>query len=393
MTNYRKSMDWQSIAPAVAERLLGAPNTRGQREWRWGNKGSRALRLDTGIIKDYEAGESYGVLGFVESELGVSREGALDWLKSNGFLYDVYTPPARYASTAPQRYATGTSAAKRQRDDGDIFPSIKRCAVQVDGSSEILIRRWLAHRNLWRTELPLPPSIRWLPASSSVFRDLHQGAGALAIPLASLDAWIAAYPDTPQPAGVQLINIDAEGNKALDRPADYAYRDRVGRLVPSPGLDKRNYGRTARAVWCIGDIRPTSGVAICEGAADGLAIAAREADAVICTLTTPRPAHAWSEMLSAYPGIVIWADNDPVNKRGERPGIDAGMALARALRLRGRAVRVGIAPLGKDAADTAAANQFMPLSAEDYAQLKGDLRDDGLTPFEAARMASIICAP
>ena len=302
-------------------------------------------------------------------------------------------PAGALRSGSPQGYATGTSAAKRQRDDDDILPSIKRCAVQVDSSAERIIRRWLARRNLWRAELPLPPSIRWIPASAPVFRGLHQGSGALAIPLAPLDTWIAIYPDTPQPTEVQLINIDGEGNKALDRPADYAYRDRVGRLVPSPGLDKRNYGRTARAVWCIGDIRPTGVVAICEGAADGLAIAAREADAAICTLTTPRPAHAWSEMLSAYPGIVIWADNDPVNKRGERPGIDAGTTLARALRLRGCAVRVGIAPLGKDTSDTAAASPFLTLNAADYAQLKNELRDEGLTPFEAARMASIICAP
>ena len=385
-------MDWQSIAPAVAELLLGAPKTRGRREWRWGNKGSRALRLDTGIIKDYEAGESYGVLELVESQLGVSREGALDWLKSKGFLQDAYNPPARYEAPALQGDLAGTSASRRQRENDDSLPSIKRCAVQVDGSAERLVRRWLARRNLWRAELPLPSSLRWLPASAPIFRGLHQGAGALAIPLAPLDAWIAAYPDAPQPAGVQLINIDSEGGKALDRPADYAYRDRVGRLTPSPGLDKRNYGRAARAVWCIGDIRPTGEVAICEGAADGLAIAARETDAAICTLTTPRPAHAWSETLSAYPSIVIWADNDPVNKRGERPGIDAGTALARALRLRGCAVRVGIAPLGKDAADTAAASPFLPLNAEDYAQLMNELRDEGLTYFEAARMASIICA-
>ena len=103
MTNHRKSIDWQSIAPAVAERLLGAPKTRGQREWRWGNKGGRALRLDTGVVKDYEAGESYGVLGLVESQLGVSWEGALDWLKSNGFPQDAFNPPARYETATPRR--------------------------------------------------------------------------------------------------------------------------------------------------------------------------------------------------------------------------------------------------------------------------------------------------
>lgn len=95
-------MDWQSIAPAVAERLLGAPKTRGQREWRWGNRGSRALRLDTSVIKDYEAGESYGVLRLVESQLGVSREGAMDWLKSNGFLQDAYKTRWRVTKRQPQ---------------------------------------------------------------------------------------------------------------------------------------------------------------------------------------------------------------------------------------------------------------------------------------------------
>ena len=47
--------DFISIAPVVAERLLGEPSIRSSRELRWGRKGSIRLKLDTGAWSDFEA--------------------------------------------------------------------------------------------------------------------------------------------------------------------------------------------------------------------------------------------------------------------------------------------------------------------------------------------------
>ena len=83
-----------------------------------------------------------------------------------------------------------------QRDDGDILPSIKRCAVQVDGSVERLIRRGRARRNLWRAELPLLSSLIWLLASALIFEDFTKTPARwryLYIP------WMFVLPPIPTP--------------------------------------------------------------------------------------------------------------------------------------------------------------------------------------------------
>ena len=78
--------DFISIAPAVAERLLGEPSSRSARELRWGRKGSFRLKLDTGTWSDFEAGEGGGVLALVMREERLDKAGALAWLETQGFL-------------------------------------------------------------------------------------------------------------------------------------------------------------------------------------------------------------------------------------------------------------------------------------------------------------------
>ena len=80
--------DWPAIAPDVVRTLLGPPNpdASSRKELRWGKRGSFALTLDSGRWRDYESGHSGGVLDLVERETGADRAGALEWLKSRGFL-------------------------------------------------------------------------------------------------------------------------------------------------------------------------------------------------------------------------------------------------------------------------------------------------------------------
>ena len=78
--------DFISIAPAVAERLLGEPSSRSSREMRWGRKGSFRLKLDTGTWNDFEAQEGGGVLALVMREERLDKADALTWLETQGFL-------------------------------------------------------------------------------------------------------------------------------------------------------------------------------------------------------------------------------------------------------------------------------------------------------------------
>jgi len=62
-----RPIDWTGIAPDVARTLWGEPNPRlsGQRELRWGSKGSKRLKLHgrgKGQRYDREAGQGGGVL-------------------------------------------------------------------------------------------------------------------------------------------------------------------------------------------------------------------------------------------------------------------------------------------------------------------------------------------
>ncbi len=203
----------------------------------------------------------------------------------------------------------------------------------------------MAKRNLWRHELPLPPSIRWIPADAPVFRGSHSGIGAIAFPLAPISAWQASYPNTPSPSAVQLVCIDAEGEKA-----DYA--NSQGNRV-----DKPKFGNARLAVWTIGDVRGES-VSVCEGAADALALAARESDPVIATLSTPRPVLDWEKELSVFDFVTLWPDMDEEDELRRRPGLDAATALAQARKLAGRSIEVMGVDVGKDAADAAIATPF-----------------------------------
>ena len=131
---------------------------------------------------------------------------------------------------------------------------IRRRILPIADSHDHPIRRWMDKRNLWRSELPLPPSLRWVPADAPVFRGSHSGIGAIAFPLAPISAWRTAYPETPSPAAVQLVCIDSDGEKA-----DYA--NSQGNRVDMP-----RFGNARLAVWTIRDVRYDS-VSVCDGCA------------------------------------------------------------------------------------------------------------------------------
>ncbi|MDE0311847.1 MAG: hypothetical protein OXI52_06245, partial [Caldilineaceae bacterium] len=285
-----------SIAPAVCERLLGDPSGRSSREWRWGRKGSFRLMLDTGTWNDFEAGEGGGVLALVMREERLDRAGAIEWLAQQGFLRKRDRSPSYPAPSTQSRSIQSTGTPGRPADqhrnnltaeqrNRQTLTWIRSQVLPIADAPDHPVRAWMRRRNLWRAELPLPPSLRWIPADAPVFRGTHSGAGAIAFPLAPIDAWRASYPGTPPPTAVQLVCIDEDGERA-------DYGNSQGRRV-----DKPKFGNAKLAVWTVGDVRSDS-VTVCEGAADALALAARNPEPVIAILTTPRPAMAWKGELS-----------------------------------------------------------------------------------------------
>lgn len=377
--------DFISIAPAVTERLMGEPSSRSSREWRWRGKGSFRLKLDTGTWNDFEAGESGGVLALIMREERLDKAGALAWLEQQGYLSvrgksGAYGPEPRKTVPSESPYSPANRRGSTKTPDQRGKESVRWIRSQVlpiADAPDHPIRAWMRRRNLWRDEIPLPPSMRWIPADAPVFKRTHSGAGAIAFPLAPISAWREAYPETPPLSAVQLVCIDADGGRA-------DYENSHGRRV-----DKPKFGSARLAIWTVGDIRGDS-VAICEGAADALAIAARYPEPVIATLTTPRPPTAWKEEFSVFDFVTLWPDMDAEDERGRRAGLDAAVALAQARKLAGQAIDVMGVDVGKDAADAAREVPLGDIDTQELHRFAQELDAEGMVRFEALRYASTL---
>ena len=376
--------DFVSIAPAVCERLLGEPSGRSSREWRWGSKGSFRLKLDTGTWNDFESGEGGGVLALVMREERLDKAGAMAWLEQQGFLsgrgrIGVYGSGSgkTVPSESPYSSANQDSTMPLEQRAKETLRWIRQQILPIADAHHHPIREWMRRRNLWRPELPLPPSLRWIAADAPVFRRTHSGAGAIAFPLAPVSAWRASYPDIPPPSAVQLVCIDADGERA-------DYENSQGNRV-----DKPKFGNARLAVWTVGDVRGDR-VMVCEGAADALALAAREPDPVIATLTTPRPPLAWRDALSVFDFVTLWPDMDAEDEQGRRPGLDASVSLAQARKLAGQSVYVMGVDIGKDAADAAREAPLGSIDTEELHRFAQELEGEGMVRFEAFRYASTL---
>ncbi|TIR34553.1 MAG: hypothetical protein E5X35_07520 [Mesorhizobium sp.] len=79
--------DFGSLMPEVAKMLLGAPNPHHSKgnDHRYGTNGSLSIDLEKNTAFDHENDEGGGVLWLVAKLTGCGDDGAVDWLKSNGF--------------------------------------------------------------------------------------------------------------------------------------------------------------------------------------------------------------------------------------------------------------------------------------------------------------------
>ena len=366
--------DWPDLLEPVALELLGEPSRRTTSgEWRYGRKGSLAVHVAghrAGTWRDHEAGVGGGVLDLLEHVEGIDRAEALVWLRRRDLL-DGAQPPGdaarRFAGAevagrrgAPDNRSAGNLARRsapesaEHRGLGPIWAqTLWRRAVPIPAAAEHPARRWLAARHLWRPEMHLPPAVRWIPAEGG------PAAGAVVAAFAA--------PGAGRVSAVHLVHVDGDGLPAPDRTGP-------------DGLHKRSYGAMSGAVCVLGLVDAAGGVQVCEGLADGLALAARDPwPAVVMGGTASYRNRDLARWLAGLGPVQVWSD-------GDRAGVEASGVLAkRVAALGGRASieRVGV---GEDPG--AAGAPFAPLdvaTVEDYA---ADLERDGLPGWEALRLAA-----
>ena len=234
-------------------------------------------------------------------------------------------------------------------------------------------RRWMAARNLYQPGLPAPGALRWLDAAGRWPQ--HEGAGAVVCLYASPERWAAAWLKLPPCEAVELLNVDADGNAALDRPE------------AEGGERKRAHGSRKGTLCILGDPRAHTArhLTLTEGVADALALASRY-------MATPAAfggggvagaeatLAAWC---ATWTSVTLWADRDVA-------GVRKGWELTDAFEKASLTLSVRLLTAHKDAAAAAAYSPLTTLDMDLVRELTRDLQGlDGLPQWEAARLASL----
>ena len=393
-------MPWTYAGPSaseIAEALPGSsrkPSARGWWTLRGFCHGSGEKRGSTSLsIADREDGQGVSVACFRGCDrptIIAALEHTTGWTLQNTWTRDdtrAHTFPQRSARvpggragahTRPQPAQTTRTADRtatrgdgKARDTTDLAQRIWSAAgtgLSEDGHPA---RLWLAARQLWRADVPLPSALRWRSFSKGPAR----AGGAIIACFAPLDAWRTARPEPPTPTAVECIFIDGAGKPTTDRPPERG------------GREKRTYGARQGTACVLGEADLAGSVAVVEGIADGLAVAARRpGPVVVCAGTAGLRNDALADALAQAESVSILADNDQ-----DGAGVDAAHHLRESLQLRGVSAAVLMNSLFKDAADVASRGAPFPdVDGELLADEAERLRSEGRTDPEALRLAAIL---
>lgn len=340
--------------------LLGEPNGRlsdpAKGELRFGRQGSLSVKVAphprAGLWYDFEAGVGGGVSSLA-AHLG---------------LADGSGPAGPPAALRPRQRVEPDRAAGAAGLWGR--------GHRLDSGLPPPLSSWLDARHLWRPQVPLPPGLRWLQRDS----------GGLLLALAApAEDWSRAWPSLPPCRAVQRLPLGPEGK----------------------GGDKKSLGAMYGAALVLGDpVAGEGGVLVCEGVADGLALASRNVEPVVVVFGTAAMEGGSENGLAGFlagfgGGVTVWADRDqPSGGVDGRPrrgpaGERAGHRLSRAVAAAGGSCRVVHAGRGcKDVADLAAMTGFGGLEWANYLDLveRMALASPGTPGWELRRVASVIAA-
>ena len=298
--------------------------------------------------------------------------------------YGISINPRRYHDN-PTALAPRSTNARRTPGPGpnaqDLRPhaiNLWRLSIPIPRSSDHPARKWLANRNLWRPELPLPGPVRWISAEH--LNHDYPGAGAIITMAAQPTSWTQAWPNLPELSCIHLVFVAGDGSPAMDR-----------------GLNKRTYAAVQDAVVVLGCPlleQTTAPVDVAEGLADALALASRSPAPAVATLGTSGMNSAIiADWLATSPATRVWADRDEAKAGRAPPGQRHGRELMRMVNdASGNATALHTPSPHKDPAAAAAAMAFNdPGPAwREYART---LSETTACPrWEIARQAMAICA-
>ena len=361
--------DWVAIARDVAEYIYGSPNPRlsSSRELRFGRKGSKSLRLETGVLVDFEDDKKgRGVLALVEHTQGLERDGALEWLATRGFISErrksgsfgnsrIANGRVAHTDTYSQRTsARGTSESgktdrRRKVTPEDIITtSFGTDGRQIAGWQSVEesqpARAWLDTK-IGGYAPPYPAGLGFVPKGSLELRralgrwvDQPGLVGAICAIVAPLDHWIESAPQHPRPTALAFIGITTEGNQVKE--------------------SKRTFGHLRDAFFIAGldllEETPLDAVVagVCEGVADALAIRKLEGIPAVAFCSTPYAGRAPD--LARLGGIHIYTDV------GEGETQAGGLATGINLVAGSRIADIRRPVIGKDAADVATGMERTP---------------------------------
>ena len=322
----KNSIDFETLSPQIIDEV--AKELMPDRpifhetdiEIRFGDRGSFCVNKRIGAFRDYQECVHGGLLDMICHLCGFDRKyQAVHWMQDKGFIDGTFTRTENHRPQA-QRRSQGT--------ERDMFVEGQKLwaeALAIPFYQQHPVRRWCLHRNLFPGYKELPPTIRY-----------HEAKGYIIVALATIQDFIEAYPEPPQPRQFHLISIDSEGNKGK------AFK----------GDDKRTYGQPG--VTCIALFgNPNSDqLAIGEGIADALAIFARSlSEATLASITTFHKIKNCPNLIKYLSAqgrsVTLFSDNDLAGRKARND-------LARILYEQGGDVFFGGDDSVKDPAEAAA---------------------------------------
>ena len=326
------------------------------------------------------------------------------WVNGDGIAARCHSAGCSYADVAratlgrygisinPRRYhdnsaAVATRATSAGRTPGpgttaqDLRPhalNLWHHSVPIPNSRDHPARMWLAARQLWRPELPLPGSVRWIGAEH--LRREFQGAGAIITMAAPPAAWLTSWPGLPDLSSVHLVYVDETGRPAVDRE-----------------LTKRTYAAVQDAVVVLGCPLLQDAAApvdVAEGLADALALASRSPAPAVATLgTAGMSSSIIADWLATSPATQVWADRDEAKAGRAPPGQRYGRGLVRLVNdAGGNATALHTPSPHKDPAEAAAGMGFNDPGPA-WTEYARTLSETTAWPrWEIARQAIAMCA-